>query len=94
MGRLTFGYGIAQMLAPMIVGYLAQSEGSYQSGLLITLAVIIVGAVLLAGAWYVQQQSMEPDDTAQSFVDVLGDEGRCGHPVATRRDSASGTEFS
>lgn len=56
MGRLTFGYGIAQMLAPMIVGYLAESQGHYHSGLLITLAVISIGCVLLIGAWHVQRQ--------------------------------------
>ncbi len=56
MGRLTFGYGIAQMLAPMIVGYLAESQGHYDSGLLMTLVVISTGSALLMGAWHVQRQ--------------------------------------
>ena len=56
MGRLTFGYGIAQMLAPVVVGYLAQAEGDYASGLLLALVVISLGAVLLVAAWQVQRQ--------------------------------------
>ncbi len=94
MGRLTFGYGIAQMLAPMAVGYLAQSEGNYQNGLLITLAVISAGAVLLAGAWSLQRQGMASAGTGQTPVELSANEQSCGSPVATRADSASGTEFS
>lgn len=60
MGRLTFGYGIAQMLAPVVVGFLAEANGDYASGLLLALGVISVGAVLLVAAWQVQRQRLEP----------------------------------
>lgn len=56
MGRLTFGYGIAQVLAPMTVGYLAELDGHYDSGLWVTLLVISVGTLLLVGAWYLQRR--------------------------------------
>ncbi|GAA0786572.1 YbfB/YjiJ family MFS transporter [Marinobacterium sediminicola] len=94
MGRLTFGYGIAQVLAPMMVGYLAQSEGNYQSGLLFTLAVISAGAVLLAGAWSIQRQGMESAGTGQVTVSVSENAEQSGLPVATRTDVKSGAEFS
>lgn len=58
MGRLTFGYGIAQMLAPVVVGYLAQAEGDCFSGLVLALGMISAGAVLLVAAWQVQRQRM------------------------------------
>ncbi|MCR8914784.1 YbfB/YjiJ family MFS transporter [Marinobacter panjinensis] len=47
MSRLTFSYGIAQMLAPAVVGYLADVEGNYTNGLWLTLAVMALGVVML-----------------------------------------------
>lgn len=47
MSRLTFSYGIAQMLAPAVVGYLADAEGSYTHGLWLTLLVMALGVVAL-----------------------------------------------
>ena len=47
MGRLTFSYGIAQMLAPAVVGYLAEEQGHYTGGLLLTLLLMGAGTLLL-----------------------------------------------
>lgn len=47
MSRLTFSYGIAQMLAPAVVGYLADVEGNYTNGLWLTLLVMALGVVML-----------------------------------------------
>lgn len=47
MSRLTFSYGTAQMLAPAVVGYLADVEGNYTNGLWLTLLVMAVGVVML-----------------------------------------------
>ncbi|WP_100638490.1 YbfB/YjiJ family MFS transporter [Marinobacter salexigens] len=47
MSRLTFSYGIAQMLAPAIVGYLADVEGNYTNGLWLTLLVMALGVGVL-----------------------------------------------
>ena len=47
MSRLTFSYGIAQMMAPAVVGYLADVEGSYTNGLWLTLFVMALGVVML-----------------------------------------------
>ena len=47
MSRLTFSYGVAQMLAPAVVGYLADVEGNYTNGLWLTLLVMALGVWVL-----------------------------------------------
>lgn len=47
MSRLTFSYGVAQMLAPAVVGYLAEVEGNYTNGLWLTLLVMALGIVMV-----------------------------------------------
>ncbi|WP_246180415.1 YbfB/YjiJ family MFS transporter [Marinobacter changyiensis] len=56
MSRLTFSYGIAQMLAPAVVGYLADVEGNYTNGLWLTLIVMALGVVVLHLARKTQQR--------------------------------------
>ncbi len=50
MSRLTFSYGLAQMIAPAIVGYMAEYYGSFENGLILTLAVMLAGSVALLWA--------------------------------------------
>lgn len=54
MARLTFGYGIAQVIAPVIVGVMADQNGNYFYGLCITVVVIAcgVGFVIRAAQLY------------------------------------------
>ncbi len=47
MARLTLSYGVAQIIAPAITGYIAESTGSYQGGLLMAAAVMLAGMGLL-----------------------------------------------
>lgn len=56
MSRLTFSYGIAQMLAPAVVGYLADVEGNYTNGLWLTLIVMALGVVVLHLARKMEQR--------------------------------------
>ncbi|WP_417520919.1 YbfB/YjiJ family MFS transporter [Marinobacter sp.] len=60
MSRLTFSYGIAQMLAPAIVGYLADVEGNYTNGLWLTLLVMALGVGVLHMARRAKGREMEP----------------------------------
>lgn len=55
MSHLTFSYGLAQMIAPAITGYLAEQQGDYQQGLLLTVVVMAIGTVLLLLAMRLQQ---------------------------------------
>ena len=60
MSRLTFSYGIAQMLAPAVVGYLADVEGNYTNGLWLTLLVMALGVVMVHLARQAKGKEMEP----------------------------------
>ncbi|WP_417516773.1 YbfB/YjiJ family MFS transporter [Marinobacter sp.] len=60
MSRLTFSYGIAQMLAPAVVGYLADVEGNYTNGLWLTLLVMALGVGVLHMARRAKDREMEP----------------------------------
>ena len=48
MARLTLSYGVAQMVAPVVSGYMAQHSGNFKSALWLTAAVMAVGMALLA----------------------------------------------
>lgn len=47
MARMTLSYGVAQIGAPAIAGYIATAKGSYHDALIATLAVLGIGVVLL-----------------------------------------------
>lgn len=47
MGKMTLAYGVAQIIAPVCTGYLAQSQGNYTLGLYLSALVMMVGAMLI-----------------------------------------------
>ena len=47
MGKMTLSYGAAQILAPALTGWLATRLGSYEAGLYLAAAVMVVGTLLL-----------------------------------------------
>jgi MFS-type transporter involved in bile tolerance (Atg22 family) len=47
MSTLTIAYGIAQILAPAITGWISEQTGSYNAGLFVAAAVMTVGLVML-----------------------------------------------
>lgn len=47
MARLTLSYGIAQIAAPAMAGYIGSFTGSYRGALVVSAAVMIVGMLLL-----------------------------------------------
>lgn len=48
MARLTLSYGAAQMLAPVVAGYMAQATGTFKGALWLTAGVMLAGMALLA----------------------------------------------
>ncbi len=50
MSHLTFSYGLAQVIAPAMVGIIAEQNESFTGGLIITVIVMLVGIVLLMRA--------------------------------------------
>ena len=48
MARLTLSYGAAQIVAPVIAGFMAQASGRFDAALWLTAAVMLAGMALLA----------------------------------------------
>ena len=48
MAKLTLSYGAAQMLAPVVAGYMAQATGTFKGALWLTAGVMAAGMALLA----------------------------------------------
>jgi len=48
MAKLTLSYGAAQMLAPVVAGYMAQTTGTFKGALWLTAGVMAAGMLLLA----------------------------------------------
>ncbi|MDR2838082.1 MAG: YbfB/YjiJ family MFS transporter [Azonexus sp.] len=57
MARMTLGYGVAQISAPALAGYLAAASGSYRGALWITAVVMVIGMILLQA---LQREGMRP----------------------------------
>nr|WP_320134997.1 YbfB/YjiJ family MFS transporter [uncultured Amphritea sp.] len=55
MSRLTFSYGTSQMIAPALVGYMAEYYGNFNNGLIITLAVMLAGCVAILVAQRIER---------------------------------------
>lgn len=47
MARMTLSYGVAQIGAPAMAGYIASATGNYHDALIVTLVVLGLGLVLL-----------------------------------------------
>ena len=47
MGKMTISYGVAQIAAPAVTGWLAGRHGSYADGLYLAAGVLVVGTVAL-----------------------------------------------
>ncbi|MDX1667823.1 MAG: YbfB/YjiJ family MFS transporter [Limnobacter sp.] len=47
MARMTISYGIAQIVAPALAGFIAQASGSYRGSLLLAAACVAIGMIIL-----------------------------------------------
>ena len=56
MGKMTLSYGVAQIIGPAIVGWLATRLGNYSIGLNIAAGVMVVGVVLLVILKFVERR--------------------------------------
>ncbi len=65
MGRMTLSYGVAQIIGPAIVGWLATRLGNYSIGLYLAGGVMVVGVVLLAILKLVEKRDAAPALCAQ-----------------------------
>ena len=51
MARLTISYGVSQVAAPAIAGYIAALTGSYLGSLVMAMVMMVLGMVLLIMLW-------------------------------------------
>jgi len=47
MGKMTITYGIAQILAPLVTGFLAEGSGGYNEGLYLAAGMMVIGTGLM-----------------------------------------------
>lgn len=57
MARLTLSYGVGQIIAPAIAGYIASRTGSYVGALILATVVMLVGMVLLQRLGRLEQET-------------------------------------
>ncbi|WP_295008964.1 YbfB/YjiJ family MFS transporter [uncultured Dechloromonas sp.] len=66
MGRMTLSYGVAQIIGPAIVGWLATRLGNYSIGLYLAGGVMVVGVVLLVILKVVEKRDAAPAPCLQN----------------------------
>lgn len=59
MGTMTLSFGIAQIIAPVCTGYLAEAFGNYNLGLYLSTGVMIIGAILVFKLLSIENRSVE-----------------------------------
>jgi MFS family permease len=59
MGKMTLAYGAAQIIAPVTTGYLVEAFSSYDIGLYLSAAVVMIGTLFLLGLLSIERSSEE-----------------------------------
>ena len=59
MARMTLSYGVAQILAPAMAGYIATATGSYRGALVVTAVIMVVGMGLLQALMIEEKRSAQ-----------------------------------
>lgn len=62
MGTMTLAYGAAQILAPVCTGYLTETFGSYDIGLYVSAAIVMIGTLCLFGLFRIEINTSEKKD--------------------------------
>ncbi|WP_259395347.1 YbfB/YjiJ family MFS transporter [Shewanella sp. SR43-8] len=62
MGTMTLAYGAAQILAPVCTGYLTETFGSYDIGLYVSAAIVMIGTLFLFGLFRIEINTSEKKD--------------------------------
>ncbi len=57
MGKMTLAYGTAQIIAPVITGYIAEAFGNYHIGLYLSAAVMMIGVLFLFGLLNIERNT-------------------------------------
>lgn len=60
MAKMTLSYGVAQIVAPAMAGYIATATGSYQGALVVTAVVMVGGMALLQALIHEERRAAHP----------------------------------
>ena len=60
MAKMTLSYGVAQIVAPAMAGYIATATGSYQGALIVTAVVMVGGMALLQALIHEERRAAHP----------------------------------
>jgi len=72
MGTMTLAYGAAQILAPVCTGYLTETFGSYDIGLYVSAAIVMIGTLFLFGLFRIEINTSEKKDTNTQTRFLIG----------------------
>lgn len=59
MGKMTITYGVAQILAPALIGVLAVKDGNYNIGLYIAAIAVAIGSVMVLKLWQMDRRQLQ-----------------------------------
>lgn len=59
MGKMTLAYGVAQIIAPVLTGFLAEALGNYNLGLYLSAGVMFIGVCLIGSLILIQSRTSE-----------------------------------
>lgn len=62
MGKLTLSYGVAQIIAPAIAGYMAAQTGQYSAALFMAAIMMVLGTILLLILIYTERHNLKALD--------------------------------
>ncbi|WP_341217362.1 YbfB/YjiJ family MFS transporter [Neptunomonas phycophila] len=62
MGKLTLSYGVAQIIAPAIAGYMAAQTGQYSAALFMAAIMMVLGTILLLILIYTERHDLKALD--------------------------------
>lgn len=60
MGKMTLSYGAAQIVAPAIIGLLAERNGNYNNGLYLAATMMVLGSLLLLMLKLLESRERQP----------------------------------
>jgi len=62
MGTMTLSFGVSQIFAPVLTGYLAEASGNYDIGLYISTGVMVVGSLLVLWLINIENKTVEKNN--------------------------------
>lgn len=72
MGTMTLSFGVAQIIAPVFTGYLAEALGNYNLGLYLATGIMVIGAMLVLVLLNLEKRSVENESINTEIKRSIG----------------------